>query len=279
MIVPNVARYQIVRRIRRRMSRCNPLRDEVASIAKAISGAAHSLDQLVGKLVVYLSAQAPHQHLEHVGKGIMILIPDVCGDRGSVDHLSMVQHEKLEQRKLFCGELDGFSTATDTLSVEIYFQIGHCHCLRQRRAASSAQRSNTRQQFAERKADRLAQLDNPQVLLNPEVAAALQQQFAGLGPQGDQAFGALLGAIRFGLVDSLHGVFLLGTLLAGLGLVTVLFLQERPLRKSFGPPTLAEGALADTAAQVGYDALPSLPPLRPEDEPRLKKPRNKGLVA
>src|SRR5689334_4526259 len=97
MIVPKVARYQIVRRIRRRMSRSRPPRDEVASIAKAISGAAHRLDQLVGKLIVDLSAQAPHQHLEHVGEGIVVLIPDMRSDRGSVDHLSMVQHKKLEQ--------------------------------------------------------------------------------------------------------------------------------------------------------------------------------------
>ena len=53
------------------------------------------------------------------------------------------------------------------------------------------------------------------------------------------------------------------------GLVTVLFLEERPLRKSYAPPATVEGAASDAAAQVGHDALPSLPPLRPEDKPRL----------
>jgi hypothetical protein len=97
----------------------------------------------------------------------------------------------------------------------------------------------------------------------------LQQQFATLGPQGADIFNTLLGAIKVGLVGSLHDVFLLGTALSAVGLVTVLFLEERPLRKSYAPPATVEGAASDAAAQVGHDAVPSLPPLRPEDKPRL----------
>jgi hypothetical protein len=126
--------------------------------------------------------------------------------------------------------------------------------------------------------DRLAELQNPQVLLNHQIAAALQQQFAALGPQGADIFNALLAAIKVGLVGSLHEVFLLGTVLSAVGLVTVLFLEERPLRKTYGPPQAAEGA-SNTAAQVGQDAIPSLLPIRPEDEPRSRPPRSKGLVA
>src|SRR5258708_37899042 len=66
MMSPNVATYQIVRRNRSRMSRWIPSRDEVASIAKTISGAADRLDQLDGVVVVDLPAQPPHQHLAHV---------------------------------------------------------------------------------------------------------------------------------------------------------------------------------------------------------------------
>ena len=115
--------------------------------------------------------------------------------------------------------------------------------------------------------DRLAQLQNPQILLNPQIAATLRQQFAAQGSQGEAIFNTVFGAIKFGLVGALHDVFLLGTVLAGVGLVTVLFLEERPLRKSYAPPQM-EGA-SDTAAQVGDTSVPSLPPLRPEDEPRL----------
>ena len=119
--------------------------------------------------------------------------------------------------------------------------------------------------------DLLTQLQNPQVLLNPQIAAAVQQQFATLGPQGNQIFIVLLGAIKTGLVVSLHDVFLLGTVLAAVGLITVLFLQELPLRKSFAPAESAADGMAATAAQVGDNSVPSLPPLRPEDSRRAPR--------
>jgi EmrB/QacA subfamily drug resistance transporter len=127
-------------------------------------------------------------------------------------------------------------------------------------------------------ADQLAQLQNPQVLLNPQAAATIRQQFDSFGPQGGQIFDALYGAIKFGLVTALHDVFLLGAVLAGVGIVTVLFLEELPLRKSYGPPVSVDGG-SDTAAQVGHDAFPSLPPLRPEDQPPGPASREQGLVA
>jgi hypothetical protein len=100
----------------------------------------------------------------------------------------------------------------------------------------------------------------------------MRQQLAVLGPQAGQIFDALFGAIRVGLVTALHDVFLLGAMLSALGVVTVLFLKELPLRKTYAPvATTAEGA-AETAAQVGHEALPSLPPLRPDDQPRAPTP-------
>jgi EmrB/QacA subfamily drug resistance transporter len=128
-------------------------------------------------------------------------------------------------------------------------------------------------------ADRLAQFQNPQALLNPQAADAMRQQLAGLGPQAGQIFDALFGAIRVGLVTALHDVFLLGTVLSALGVLTVLFLKELPLRKTYAPvaPT-AEGPAA-TVAQVGHEALPSLPPLRPDDQPRAPMPLPIGEAA
>ena len=120
-------------------------------------------------------------------------------------------------------------------------------------------------------ADRLAQFQNPQALLNAQAADAMRQQLAALGPQGEQIFNALFGAIRIGLVTALHDVFLLGTVLSALGVVTVLFLKELPLRKSYAPVAAADGG-AETVAQVGHDAVPSLPPLRPSDQLRTPTP-------
>jgi EmrB/QacA subfamily drug resistance transporter len=111
--------------------------------------------------------------------------------------------------------------------------------------------------------DRLAEFLNPQALLNPQAADMMRQQFLALGPQGAQIYDALLSAIKLALVTALHDVFLLGAILSACGVVTVMFLKELPLRKSYAP--VAEGA-SETAAQVGHDAYPSLPPLKPEDQ-------------
>jgi EmrB/QacA subfamily drug resistance transporter len=124
----------------------------------------------------------------------------------------------------------------------------------------------------------LAAFDNPQVLLSPEVADALRQQVLALGPQGGPLFDALYSAIRVGLVAALHDVFLLGALLGVLGVITVLFLKEIPLRRSFAPSSSIEST-SGTAAQVGQDAFPSLPPLKPEDQRQPHPSRETDLVA
>jgi EmrB/QacA subfamily drug resistance transporter len=111
--------------------------------------------------------------------------------------------------------------------------------------------------------EQLAQYQNPQALLNPQVAAAMQQSAAALGPQGAAIYGALLAAIQTGLVVALHDVFLLGAILALLGAIVTLFLKELPLRRSYAPLPSEDG----TAAQVGKDAFPSLPTVRPEGQP------------
>src|ERR1700741_1952762 len=123
MISPKVATYQIVSRSRSRIRRWIPSRDDVASIAKAISGAAHRLDQLRRKLVVDLAAQAAHKHLEHVGEWIVVLVPDVSGYRRPVDNLPVVKNEELEQRELFRRQLNRFSRASHALGLQINFEI------------------------------------------------------------------------------------------------------------------------------------------------------------
>jgi hypothetical protein len=82
--------------------------------------------------------------------------------------------------------------------------------------------------------DRLAQLSNPQAILNPQAAEAVRQSFLQLGPQGAAAYDALVGAIRIALASSLHTVFLTGAVLMGLGVVVTLFLKDTPLRRTFG---------------------------------------------
>jgi MFS family permease len=120
--------------------------------------------------------------------------------------------------------------------------------------------------------ERLAQFQNPQALLNPQAAQAMRDQLLALGPQGAQLFDALFTAIKLALVAALHDVFLLGAVLGAIGLVTVLFLQELPLRKSYAP-----AAADESAAQVGDKAEPSLQPLRPEGHPPEREPTHLPL--
>jgi MFS family permease len=81
-------------------------------------------------------------------------------------------------------------------------------------------------------AARLAQLENPQLLLAPDVVAKIQHGFATLGPQGLVIFRQLIEAIRVSLSTAITNVFFLGFIIMVLGFVTVLFLREIPLRKS-----------------------------------------------
>jgi EmrB/QacA subfamily drug resistance transporter len=85
-------------------------------------------------------------------------------------------------------------------------------------------------------ADRLAQLENPQLLLAPDVVAKIQHSFAALGPQGLHIFQQLIAAIQLSLSTAITSVFFLGFIIMLLGLVSVFFLREIPLRKSHSTP-------------------------------------------
>ena len=88
-------------------------------------------------------------------------------------------------------------------------------------------------------ADRLAQLENPQLLLSSGSVAKIQHGFAALGPQGLSLFRQLMDLIQTSLSTAITNVFFLGFIIMVMGLVAVLFLREIPLRKS-NTATVAE---------------------------------------
>ena len=94
-------------------------------------------------------------------------------------------------------------------------------------------------------ADKLAQLQNPQLLLAPDVVAKIQHSFAALGPQGLVIFRQLIDAIRLSLSTAITSVFFLGFIIMLLGLFSVFFLREIPLRKSHEAP-VAEAPTSGT---------------------------------
>jgi EmrB/QacA subfamily drug resistance transporter len=96
--------------------------------------------------------------------------------------------------------------------------------------------------------ERMAQLENPMALLNPQSAAVIRDGLAQLGPQGTQLYDSLLGAIRVALASSLHDVFLLGAFVAALGVINTLFVREIPLRR--GPARRAPTSVAQVEQKI-----------------------------
>jgi len=93
----------------------------------------------------------------------------------------------------------------------------------------------------------VAALQNPQILLSSEAMTKLQQGFAAMGAQGEVLFHQLMDLTRSSLDTAITNVFFLGSVMLLLSaLVTVLFLKEIPLRRSFG-----EAAHRAEAAPVG----------------------------
>ncbi|MCC6178224.1 MAG: MFS transporter [Chloroflexi bacterium] len=105
-------------------------------------------------------------------------------------------------------------------------------------------------------AEQLDRIHNPQVLLNPQISASLRDGLTAAGPQAAQAYDTLIEAIRTALALSLHETFLSGSIIVALGLATVLFLREIPLRKSFG-----DGSGAGHTPANGRSEAPAATPM------------------
>jgi EmrB/QacA subfamily drug resistance transporter len=106
--------------------------------------------------------------------------------------------------------------------------------------------------------EQLAALNNPQLILSPDVVAQVKQSFTAFGAQGDHLYGEVILAVRDALSVAITDLFIIGMVFMLLALVATVFLKEIPLRRSLteneGVPTM-EGAPASTehslAAEVG----------------------------
>jgi len=76
----------------------------------------------------------------------------------------------------------------------------------------------------------LSAFDNPLILLSPDVLSHIHAGFASYGAQGMVAFNMLLQAVKTGLAQSVHNVFVLSLVVILFGLFAVFFLKEIPLR-------------------------------------------------
>ena len=76
----------------------------------------------------------------------------------------------------------------------------------------------------------LAIFSNPQVLLNPDVKSQLLAQATAQGPQAVQIFNQVIEAVKVGLTQGIHDVFILSMAIMIVGTIAVFFLKEIPLR-------------------------------------------------
>ena len=76
----------------------------------------------------------------------------------------------------------------------------------------------------------LTAFNNPQILLSPTTLAQIQSHAAAMGPQSVAMLHQIIEAVKIGLAQGIHNVFVLSLGLMIVGLVAVLFLKEIPLR-------------------------------------------------
>jgi hypothetical protein len=76
----------------------------------------------------------------------------------------------------------------------------------------------------------LAAFDNPQILLSPATLAQLQSHAAALGPQSVAMLHQIIEAVKIGLAQGIHNVFILSLGLMIAGTIAAFFLKEIPLK-------------------------------------------------
>jgi len=76
----------------------------------------------------------------------------------------------------------------------------------------------------------VALFSNPQILLSPDVLSKMRVASAAHGQQGLALFNIAIDAVKIGLTQGIHNVFVLSFGFMIVGLIAVLFLKEIPLR-------------------------------------------------
>ncbi|HXX79317.1 MAG TPA: MDR family MFS transporter [Ktedonobacteraceae bacterium] len=76
----------------------------------------------------------------------------------------------------------------------------------------------------------LAAFNNPQILLSPTALTQIQSQAMAMGPQAVAMLHQIIEAVKIGLTQGIHNVFVLSLGLMVVGLIATFFLKEIPLR-------------------------------------------------
>jgi len=76
----------------------------------------------------------------------------------------------------------------------------------------------------------LATFNNPQILLSPDALAQIQAHATAMGPQAVAMLQQIIEAVKIGLTQGIHNVFVLSLGLMIIGLIATFFLKEIPLK-------------------------------------------------
>jgi hypothetical protein len=76
----------------------------------------------------------------------------------------------------------------------------------------------------------LSAFNNPQILLSPTALSQMQSRAAAMGPQSVAMLHQIIEAVKIGLAQGIHNVFVLSLGLMIIGLLAAFFLKEIPLR-------------------------------------------------
>ncbi len=104
----------------------------------------------------------------------------------------------------------------------------------------------------------LSFFDNPQILLSPDAQAKMYADFAAQGPRGLALYNQLIEAVKVGLTQGIHNVFVLSFVTMILGLLAVLFLKEITLRGGSTKQQGAGAAAEDAAPEAAEGAIAML---------------------
>ena len=104
-------------------------------------------------------------------------------------------------------------------------------------------------------ANALTVFDNPLILLSPDAQSHINAGYAAYGSKGLALLPVIQSAVKQGLAQGIHDVFVLTLLLMITGLILASFLKESPLRKRqthTESETLSENEIVNVAVDEGH---------------------------
>src|SRR5215213_10153131 len=116
---------------------------------ETVTGAADGLYQGGAPRGIYLVAEVAHVHVDDVGGGVEVVVPDGREDLLPGEDLPAVAHEVLEQGELPAGELYLLVFAPGVTREEVYPDVVGLYLRRFGLAGAAGQRADAREQLLE----------------------------------------------------------------------------------------------------------------------------------